>query len=587
MSVYPSPADWRDLWIYFLLVDRFNNPSRPPASRWDDPYGKFQGGSFDGVTAQLDFLRDLGVGAIWLSPVLQNVQALPGTYHGYGIQNFTRVEPRFCADPDRARLDAGYGDAQLRTLIDAAHARGLYVILDIVLNHTGDVFDYDGFGGEAPWRDDPPYPVHWRGADGQPNPNWSSPPVEVDPAAAVHPVGLRGNEAFRRRGNAFGAPGHDPAAAGDFFTLKELVTDRQENGRYPVRDTLIACYADIIRRFDVDGFRIDTLMYVEADFARTFGNAMREHAAAYGKKNFFTFGEVYADEQRISGYVGRHTNTGGDLVGVDAALDFPVFYVLPRMAKGQAAPSALVETFRLRRQLEENVISSHGDASRYFVTFLDNHDQPSRYHYRDPTDPDLYDPQLSLGLASLMALQGIPCVYYGTEAGLHGTGNSPEAVREALWGSSKAFDLAQPAAVTLRQLSELRMENAALRYGRQYFRPVSGDGIHFGLSPYPGGWLAWSRILADTEIVVAANTHTTEPWTGHVLVDSTLTSTEAPPRLLYSNQPTPTFPQQSTNRPAGTVTVDDGTGISSGPIRTVAVTLAPMEVQVFTTAPPG
>src|SRR5512135_1921682 len=91
---FPSPDDWRDQWIYFLLVDRFNNPQQPPRTQpWDGSIGTYQGGSFNGVRERLDYLQDLGVGAIWLSPVLQNCLYNPYSYHGYGIQNFLAVDP--------------------------------------------------------------------------------------------------------------------------------------------------------------------------------------------------------------------------------------------------------------------------------------------------------------------------------------------------------------------------------------------------------------------------------------------------------------------------------------------------------------
>lgn len=583
MTVTASPADWRDGWIYFALVDRFNNPARPPVHPWDQPWNGFQGGTLPGITAQLDYVRDLGASALWLSPVLQNVASDGGAYHGYGIQDFTRVEPRFCADPARARDDPAYADSQLRDLVGAAHERDLSVVLDIVINHTGDVFAYEGHGSVAPWRDGPPYPIRWRDVAGEPVPEWAEAPDDPPADAAVHPAALRRNAAFRRLGNAFEAPGHDPAVAGDFYSLKELVTtSRGDGGRFPVRDALIDCYADVMRRFDIDGYRIDTLMYVERDFALTFGNAMREHAQSIGKRNFFTFGEVYADEQRISAYVGRHVGEGGDLVGVDAALDFPVFYVLPSIAKAQAAPQALVDVHSLRRHLEEGVISSHGEASRYFVTFADNHDQHSRLRYEDPSDPHRYDAQTSLALGLLLALQGVPCIYYGTEAGFSGAGDAPEAVREALWGAPNAFDLArQPFATTLQQLSAVRAAHPALRYGRQYFRPVSGDGATFGHSPFKGGVVAFSRILATTEVLVVANTSTDQGFTGHVLVDAALTPPASVLAVAYSNQAGAAAPAAAVDRMAGSVAVHEDDGVSSGPIRTVEVSLRPMEVQIL------
>ena len=133
---FPSPEDWRDLPIYFLMVDRFNNPTAGPRhAPFDDPgFADYQGGKFSGVQAQLPYIKALGAGAVWLSPVLKNLPFDP-SYHGYGIHDFISAEPRFADNPAKA-------DDELRALVDAAHAQGLYVIFDIVLNHTGDVFAY-------------------------------------------------------------------------------------------------------------------------------------------------------------------------------------------------------------------------------------------------------------------------------------------------------------------------------------------------------------------------------------------------------------------------------------------------------------
>jgi alpha amylase-like protein len=113
-----------------------------------------------------------------------------------------------------------------------------------------------------------------------------------------------------------------------------MVTDVQAvdaaSGRhFPVRNALIRSYQYLIAKFDVDGFRIDTLKYIEPEFAQSFGNSMREFALSIGKKNFFTFGEVYDNEEQIARFIGRQVTEQGDLVGVDAALDFPLFFKLP------------------------------------------------------------------------------------------------------------------------------------------------------------------------------------------------------------------------------------------------------------------
>ena len=560
---FPSPQDWRDVWIYQIMVDRFNNPGQRPNSRWDGEYNGFQGGTFTGILEQLDYLKGLGVGALWLSPVLKNPQRQDGTYHGYGIQDFLTVDPRFGTE------------AELIELIDQAHARGLYVIFDIVLNHCGDVFDYEGHGASAPWQDTE-YPIRWRDEQNQPREDWHEAPAECHPDAAVFPDELRHNRFFRRKGKG-------GESGGDFESLKELITgfverdDPRHGYYYPVRDILIRAHQYLVARFDVDGYRIDTLKYVSTDFARIFGNAMREFAQSIGKAHFFTYGEVWDSEEKIVRYIGRNAASPEDMIGVDAALDFPLFYNLPGCIKGFQSTQDMAGVFDERKRQHRNLLSSHGEASRYFVTFLDNHDQYSRFFHADPTGQ--YDAQLSLGVTLLFTLQGIPCLYYGTEQGLHGSGGSDKAVREALWGMPGAFDRANGFYQAVKRIAEQRAVLPALRYGRQYFRAISGNGIHFGISRFSPGVVAFSRILNDQELLIVANTGTTEHWNGHVIVDFALNAPGAAWQVLYSNQDNPVGPQAVSEKPGGEVWID-GTP-TSGRVRYLTIDLRPMEVQIL------
>jgi glycosidase len=565
---FPSPADWRDRVVYFAMTDRFANPTQPPRQPWDEPFVGFQGGTFEGLRQPLGYLEQLGVGAIWLTPVQQNCLYLDGSFHGYGIQHFLRIDPRLASD----RADP---EGELRRLIDEAHARGIHVIFDIVLNHAGDVFAYrhdnDTMSSTAEWRGQR-YPVRWRGADGSPVDDWADAPAETDPrlteAAAVWPQELRRNAAFRQQGK--GGEG-----GGDFESLKELVSSDGE-----IRRTLILCCQYLIAKFDVDGFRIDTLKYIEPDFALVFGNAMREFALEIGKRNFFTFGEVYDDDYKIARFIGRNAGAANDLVGVDAALDFPLFFRLPSVAKGMAAPAEIASLFHLRKQIQQDVVSSHGEASRYFVTFLDNHDQRSRFRHSDPADPDRYDDQVTLGLACLFCLQGIPCLYYGTEQGLSGAGNSDAAVREALWAKPGAFDTGNQFFRAVQAIAGVRASHPALRYGRQYFRPISGDGRTFGLSPFSPGVLAFSRILNDEEVVIVANTNLGGGAAIHVIVDAVLNRPGTQLQRLYSNRFAPADPGPVTSFGDTTVLEPDGR-TSHGTLTAVLVTLAPGEVQIL------
>lgn len=576
---FPSPQDWRDQWIYFLMLDRFNNPAASPRQLpYDSIYGQFQGGTFNGVRQQLSYLKDLGAGAIWISPVLKNCQYSQGSYHGYGIQDFLNIDPRFASSPDKA-------EHELRALVDEAHGLGIYIIFDIVLNHTGDIFAYDcqagdatcqGSGGSEATYSDTPYAVAWRDEHGNARQDWPvgenivNPPVD----AVVWPTELRQNAFFRRQGmpQANGDP-----TIGDFYSLKQMLTANTQ-----LQVILIRAYQYLIAKYDIDAFRIDTLKFIDRGFARLFGNAMREFALSIGKKNFFTFGEVADDEQKIVAFIGRDTidSETGDPIGVDAALDFPLFSRLPGACKGMLSPMDVASMYEQRRQIDRDILSSHGDASNFFVTFLDNHDQVQRFYYSPANAPHAFDDQLTLALACLYSLQGIPCLYYGTEQGLHGSGSAPEAVREALWGKPDAFDPAHPFYRAMQRIAQVRAGQPTLRYGRQYFRPVSGDDASFGISSFAPGVLAFARILNDEEVTVVANT-TGGTETLAVIVDETLSTPGDVFKVLYSNKDSFADPGRVTDSgPNTTVNQVDGT-TTTGPVRYITVTLQPMEVQIL------
>ena len=154
-------------------------------------------------------------------------------------------------------------------------------------------------------------------------------------------------------------------------------------------------------------------------------------------------------------------------------------------------------------------------------------------------NPTRFDDQVTLGLASLFCLPGIPCVYYGTEQGLSGNGSASEVVREALWGGPGFATTGDTYYEDVVAIAKIRRECPALRYGRFYFRPVSGDGKNFGVSPYNGGVLAFSRILMDQEILVVANTDTQNAHSLNVIVDLTLHGAGDALRVLYSNKTAP------------------------------------------------
>ena len=164
---HASPITWEDEVLYFLMLDRFSNGKEnnfhdnqnkkvttgqiPLFSFTDDAYtadrstwyedgGKWCHGTLKGLQSKLGYLSRLGVTAIWISPIFKQVgkhlNEYTGSvdnnnsYHGYGVQNFLDVDPNFGTRQD------------LRDLVDTAHSLKIRVILDIILNHSGDVFGY-------------------------------------------------------------------------------------------------------------------------------------------------------------------------------------------------------------------------------------------------------------------------------------------------------------------------------------------------------------------------------------------------------------------------------------------------------------
>ena len=601
---YPSPADWRDCWIYFLLIDRFQNPSQPPAFTWNKKYGFRQGGTFKGVQAQLPYLQQLGVNAIWLSPVLKNtfpeIDGFAYAYPGYNTQDFFSLEGRFASDGQEATAEQ-----ELAELVDEAHARKMYVIVDIVLNHAGRVFDYvwqnqvqssftDNGVLYGPLGDEPP--IQWMNGYGLPRSDWQDAiaPAAAAPNDAVWPIELQRPAFFRRRGSKTSDTPGPPLnyVPGDFGVMRQLCVEydasvpgqealRAQCGVNPVLNILVHAYQYLMANYDIDGYRIDTVKYVRADMIETFGNAMREFALSAGKRNFFTFGEIYDSEAMINQFVGRNAPSDQGF-GMDSALDFPLFFLLPAVIKALDPNPPGVETiaalFNNRNVAEESQISSHGEAGKYFVSFIDNHDQNARFNA-----PGTPPQQVSMALALLFSLQGIPCVYYGTEQGLQGTIDgldACESVREAIWGNlPNPFNQASSFYTSLQSIAKLRNTDPALRYGRLYFREVSGNGHDFGQSTGAGGLIAFSRVLSSREVIVVANTSGSSRFNGAVLCDVDLNRSGKTFKVAYSNQGT-----VASGKPSiapGTIYAG-GMGSPVSQIASLPIVLAPWEVQILT-----
>ena len=453
----PSPTAWEDEVLYFLLVDRFSdgnergyrdlsgnvvttgttplftpgdalNAVQTPAdaARWRDAGGGYVGGTLAGVTSKLGYLKRMGVTAIWLSPVLKQV-AFQATYHGYGIQDYLQVNPRFGTDSD------------LKTLVATAHAHGMRLILDIILNHTGDVFGYrpnrylttDATGHQFldPRWDGNPYDAAGftdsHGAAGIPfiatDPSNSAAFPGTDDA--VWPVEFQDPAAFTRKGHITNFDFDPEFREGDFFDLKDVHHGAGPVDAYqPSRALMqqIQVYKYWMAFADLDGYRVDTVKHMDPGAARLFGSAMHEFAARIGKDNFYLIAEITGGRSFAFDTLG--------ITGLDAALgidDIPD--KLEFMVKGRRNPA---DYFGLFRNSELVGQGSHTWFRNKVVTFLNDHDQVShgQNKARFCADAATATGVLAALAVNVMTL-GIPCIYYGTEQSFdgHGAGTAPIA----------------------------------------------------------------------------------------------------------------------------------------------------------------
>ncbi|MGH9841595.1 MAG: alpha-amylase family glycosyl hydrolase [Blastocatellia bacterium] len=564
---HPSPADWRDETLYFLLPDRFSDGGEQTRAmldrnnltaarlalpngeswRWDrwaeSGVARWQGGTIKGVQSKFDYLKKLGVTAIWVGPVFKQRGHLD-SYHGYGIQDFLDVDPHF-------------GDRrELVELIAEAHAAGMRIILDIIFNHSGPNWLYQPeTAGDAlmPRYTTGRYPFgSWRGGEGQPV-------AQIQTGEdGVWPVELADAESYTRAGagNLGAGDLDDPRAEhkrSDFFDLRDFRLDRART-----LSDLARCYKYWIALTDCDGFRIDTLKHVSFEEARNFCGSIKEFAANLGKQDFFLVGEVAGGDYNQDRYL--------DVVGMNlnAALDIgEMRLALNGVARGLDAPSRFFNGFDPGRA----VMGSHRNLGRRHVSILDDHDHVFGSKLRFSSEA-ASDHQVAAGVILQLFTLGIPCVYYGTEQALAGPesserqwlpewGRSDRYLREAMFGplhprkhgrdglasapagpggvdtslpgfgpfgtaGHHCFDEANPVYLRIAAACKVRKRYPALRYGRQYPRPIAEVAREKFNDAGPGQIVAWSRVLDDEEVLSVLNTHGREEGGARVLVDADL-----------------------------------------------------------------
>lgn len=417
--------------IYFVMPDRFadgdstnNDPARS-RGLFDrrDPKA-YHGGDLEGLRQRLPYLKSLGVTAIWMTPLYENVDSvahrmrLPETgrpytdYHGYGATDLYAV-------------DEHLGDlAALRRLVDDAHARGIKIILDQVANHTGP---------EHVWAQDQPTPTWYNGtlAAHLPN-NWQMPSLTDRHAApSVQDSTIRG-----------------------WFAdiLPDFNQDDPEVERYLIQNTLWW-----IGVSGADAVRQDTWPYVHRRFWQPWMAALKREYP-----HLTVVGELWHEEPAVVAFFeGEHEAFDGIKTGVDQLFDFPLQAAARRVFAGGEPIRQLAQV------LAQDRLYRHPER---LVTFLENHDMP-RLPWASTATLD----GLLLGYTFLYTVRGIPKLYYGNEIAMSGGGDPdnrrdfpggfPGDVRDAFTPAGRTAD-EQRIFAHLQALAALRQSRPDLRQAR-------------------------------------------------------------------------------------------------------------------------
>jgi len=519
----PAPQDPnQDEVFYFVMPDRFNdgdsnnNEGGITGGKLDHGYdptdkGFYHGGDLAGLLAKMDYLEQMGVTAIWMTPMFKN-RAVQGEganatagYHGYWIEDFTQFDPHFGTN------------AELQQVLTEAHNRDIKIFFDIIVNHTADVIDYDE--GQYSYRNKTDYPYEDasgaafddRDYIGQPASAWPTldatssfpyTPVfrETADETIKVPAWLNDPIYYHNRGDVSNWDDPEEGTYGDFYGLDDIFTEHPD-----VVQGMLDIYKTWVD-FGVDGFRVDTVKHVNMAFWQTFAPEILAHAESIGNDDFFIFGEVYSGDKV---FLSKYTDEGQ----LPAVLDFSFQGMAVQYAAQDATSSDLESYFA-----DDDYLTDPDSNAYMLPTFVGNHDMGRFGYFLTQSKPDADDAELvardKLAHAMMYFARGIPVVYYGDEQGFTGDGGDKDA-REDMFASQVAdyndnnligtaattaddnFDQTHPLYQAFAEFGALYQNHKALRRGHQIHRYGADEA----------GIYAFSRIDRDDKIeyVVAFN----------------------------------------------------------------------------------
>lgn len=348
-------------FIYLLMPDRFANgdksndnvPSMLQAkAKRDTLYGR-HGGDIQGVINHLDYLKDLGITAIWMNPEIENNQPAE-SYHGYAATDLYKIDPRLGTND----LYAHY--------VNACHQRGLKVVKDVVFNHVGN---------ETWWYKDLPSKDWVHQWENFTRTNYRA-AILLDPYASQKDKNILLNGWFDKH-------------------MPDLNQQNPFLAQYLIQNSIWW-----VEFSGLDGYRIDTYPYPDATFMKNWHQALEREYPKLG-----VFGEAWMEESSSQAFFTKNNYEKPYQGVLPIAIDFQFYY---------AAQKAFTEDFgwdtglmRLYYMLVQDYL--YKDAYQN-VLFLDNHDV-GRYFSTVKNDVQ----KLKMAMALMLTTRGIPSMYYGTE----------------------------------------------------------------------------------------------------------------------------------------------------------------------------
>jgi cyclomaltodextrin glucanotransferase len=422
-----SEAEFRQEFIYFIIVDRFHDGTADEEERsgtWDrgaraglldktwTQWGKYWGGNLQGVIDRIDYLKQLGVTAVWLSPLFEQVDDMQfdrAPMHGYWTKDFKRVNTRFLRQGESPSL---HQSATLKELVKALHGAGIKLILDVVCNHSSP--DINGSKG-----------------------------VVYDDGVLLADFNNDHNNFYH----------HNPEITdwNDEYQLINhemcgLATFNERNIAFRnYIKSAIKSWLDV----GVDALRVDTLKHMPIWFWQEFCTDIKRH-----KPDTFLFGE-YGFSKPWEERSVRYANDSGMSILDFGLCDGIRFALSGREPGGFHLVEQVLGYDHVYRRANE------------LVTFIDNHDMPRFLSIVADAR------KLPLALVLLMTLRGVPCLFYGTEQGLHDDTNGGEDPYNR--PMMECWDQGSALYGLVAQLAGLRRRNRALTMGSHQQRYVSND----------------------------------------------------------------------------------------------------------------